>query len=241
LPAFSVSLWNDQDEENDEESGDEVGTSAKRKRKKRSDDSDEDKHLSRKKRKRKGREVRSGSDESESESDERDRRKRKRKKRKGESSDEESGSDTEPEVRKKKKRREKRSRASSSLSPSPSAGNRTTIGPLGVIGGGTVYRALLEPPSASHSTTAPSKSGFYFGGIFGGGIFGIKGGTGGGLMDAPCGACPVFEFCKDGGPVNPRECVYYEEWLGCGSTRKGVDGDGGVETDMEGVEVKMEG
>jgi hypothetical protein len=28
---------------------------------------------------------------------------------------------------------------------------------------------------------------------------------------APCGRCPVFDFCKDGGPINPRECVYFEE------------------------------
>ncbi|KZP08873.1 hypothetical protein FIBSPDRAFT_874126 [Athelia psychrophila] len=35
-----------------------------------------------------------------------------------------------------------------------------------------------------------------------------------GWSQAPCGGCPVFEFCKDKGPVNPRECTYYEDWLG---------------------------
>ncbi|KZT02415.1 uncharacterized protein LAESUDRAFT_661947 [Laetiporus sulphureus 93-53] len=34
-----------------------------------------------------------------------------------------------------------------------------------------------------------------------------------GLYQAPCVLCPTFEFCKGGGPVNPRECVYYDSWL----------------------------
>ncbi|KAH8116270.1 RNA polymerase Rpc34 [Phellopilus nigrolimitatus] len=34
-----------------------------------------------------------------------------------------------------------------------------------------------------------------------------------GWSQAPCGRCPQFEFCKDGGPVNPRECEYYGDWL----------------------------
>ena len=34
-----------------------------------------------------------------------------------------------------------------------------------------------------------------------------------GWSQAPCGGCPVFDFCKDKGPVNPRECTYYEDWL----------------------------
>lgn len=84
-----------------------------------------------------------------------------------------------------------------------------------------MYRALLEPPSASAATSKSTSQ--LFGGIFSGGIFGSGGGTGGGLMDAPCGACPVFEFCKAGGPVNPRECVYYEEWMNVGGKDREVD------------------
>ncbi|KAL5513037.1 RPC34 [Sanghuangporus vaninii] len=34
-----------------------------------------------------------------------------------------------------------------------------------------------------------------------------------GWSEAPCGRCPQFEFCKDGGPVNPRDCHYYGGWL----------------------------
>lgn len=34
-----------------------------------------------------------------------------------------------------------------------------------------------------------------------------------GWSQAPCGKCPVFDFCKDKGPVNPQECTYFEGWL----------------------------
>jgi DNA-directed RNA polymerase III subunit RPC6 len=33
------------------------------------------------------------------------------------------------------------------------------------------------------------------------------------LTEAPCGRCPVFDICQEGGPVNPRDCTYLEEWL----------------------------
>ncbi len=29
----------------------------------------------------------------------------------------------------------------------------------------------------------------------------------------PCGKCPVFGECKEGGPISPQTCVYYQEWL----------------------------
>jgi len=34
-----------------------------------------------------------------------------------------------------------------------------------------------------------------------------------GWIEAPCCLCSSFDFCKDGGPVNPQSCVYYAEWL----------------------------
>jgi len=34
-----------------------------------------------------------------------------------------------------------------------------------------------------------------------------------GALEAPCSQCPSFEFCKDGGPVNARDCIYFGEWL----------------------------
>jgi DNA-directed RNA polymerase III subunit RPC6 len=34
------------------------------------------------------------------------------------------------------------------------------------------------------------------------------------FTEAPCGRCPVFDLCEDGGPVGPSNCVYYQRWLG---------------------------
>ncbi|KAI0305368.1 RNA polymerase Rpc34 subunit-domain-containing protein [Multifurca ochricompacta] len=34
-----------------------------------------------------------------------------------------------------------------------------------------------------------------------------------GWSEAPCGGCPVFGFCKEGGPVGPSGCEYFGEWL----------------------------
>jgi DNA-directed RNA polymerase III subunit RPC6 len=34
------------------------------------------------------------------------------------------------------------------------------------------------------------------------------------LAEAPCGRCPVFELCEEGGPVAPSNCVYFQQWLG---------------------------
>jgi DNA-directed RNA polymerase III subunit RPC6 len=29
----------------------------------------------------------------------------------------------------------------------------------------------------------------------------------------PCGVCPVFQQCVDGGEISPQTCVYYQAWL----------------------------
>lgn len=34
-----------------------------------------------------------------------------------------------------------------------------------------------------------------------------------GIIQAPCGKCPMFEFCQDDGPVNPVGCEYLEGWI----------------------------
>lgn len=34
-----------------------------------------------------------------------------------------------------------------------------------------------------------------------------------GLMRMPCGSCPVFDKCYEGGLVSPSICVYMKEWL----------------------------
>ncbi|KPM36469.1 hypothetical protein AK830_g10082 [Neonectria ditissima] len=34
------------------------------------------------------------------------------------------------------------------------------------------------------------------------------------FTEAPCGRCPVFELCEEGGPVAPSNCEYFQRWLG---------------------------
>ncbi|KOS17858.1 putative DNA-directed RNA polymerase III subunit rpc6 [Escovopsis weberi] len=34
------------------------------------------------------------------------------------------------------------------------------------------------------------------------------------LAEAPCGRCPVFDLCEEGGPVGPSNCEYFKKWLG---------------------------
>ncbi|ETW77264.1 hypothetical protein HETIRDRAFT_429562 [Heterobasidion irregulare TC 32-1] len=38
-----------------------------------------------------------------------------------------------------------------------------------------------------------------------------------GWAEAPCARCPIFDFCRDGGPVGPRQCEYYGSWLARGA------------------------
>jgi len=34
-----------------------------------------------------------------------------------------------------------------------------------------------------------------------------------GLMKTPCGVCPVFKDCKEGGLISPSNCIYMKDWL----------------------------
>lgn len=34
-----------------------------------------------------------------------------------------------------------------------------------------------------------------------------------GLTEAPCGRCPVFDLCEEGGPVAPSNCEYFKDWF----------------------------
>ena len=34
-----------------------------------------------------------------------------------------------------------------------------------------------------------------------------------GLMETPCGRCPVADICEEGGPINAKTCEYFQEWL----------------------------
>ena len=46
-----------------------------------------------------------------------------------------------------------------------------------------------------------------------------------GLTEAPCGRCPVFELCEEGGPVSPSNCVYFLQWLDLEDAPKAVAPD----------------
>jgi DNA-directed RNA polymerase III subunit RPC6 len=35
-----------------------------------------------------------------------------------------------------------------------------------------------------------------------------------GFTEVPCGRCPVFDLCEEGGPVSASNCVYFKKWLG---------------------------
>jgi DNA-directed RNA polymerase III subunit RPC6 len=34
-----------------------------------------------------------------------------------------------------------------------------------------------------------------------------------GYTEVPCGRCPVFDICEEGGPVSASNCVYFKKWL----------------------------
>ncbi|XP_041351175.1 DNA-directed RNA polymerase III subunit RPC6-like [Gigantopelta aegis] len=36
-----------------------------------------------------------------------------------------------------------------------------------------------------------------------------------GLVRMPCGTCPVFHQCHEGGVISPSSCVYMKDWLDC--------------------------
>ncbi|RDA90286.1 hypothetical protein CP533_1490 [Ophiocordyceps camponoti-saundersi (nom. inval.)] len=46
------------------------------------------------------------------------------------------------------------------------------------------------------------------------------------LDEAPCGRCPVFDLCEDGGPVGPGNCEYFKRWLGLETQASAPSGGG---------------
>ncbi|TFK43161.1 RNA polymerase Rpc34 [Crucibulum laeve] len=216
LPSFGSSLW-DSNAIGDGESGDESSRRSQKKRKHRSG-SDDEKPAKRKRKKRV-----SSDDESDSESeDSSSRRKARRKRTKAATDSEESDSEVKRKRKKKKRdevsapeseddssrRRKKKKRdvtpdsdsetesdaptrrkSSKAMKRSPSPFESYNFDNLDLDSGsgGYVYRAIKEEKVLV------------------------------GWSEAPCSQCPSFDFCKDNGPVNPRECVYYGDWLVAGS------------------------
>ncbi|KAH7912496.1 RNA polymerase Rpc34 subunit-domain-containing protein [Hygrophoropsis aurantiaca] len=227
VPAFTASTWDapadaQSESDADSDSEDDAPSRSKKRKHKNSDkekgkrkrrrveedsesDSEEDRSKSKKKKKRSRHDEGSDSDGDGSSP----QVKRKKKKRK-EDSESENESDSEDEGEKKKskskakskrksksKKRNDLSSEASSPSESSSAKSKSTTtkhqSPVPSAeqydlsaGGAFVYRAIRQERVAL------------------------------GWSQAPCGRCPVFDFCKDKGPTNPKECVYYEEWLHVG-------------------------
>lgn len=203
---------------NDDSSGDEDEDSSRRKKRrkvKKEDDSDDHKRKSKSKSKSKsgrGSDDDSASDsdsedQSDSDSDRKKSRRRKKStrksrsksksklKRRSSSPSSSSESDTESESnasessstsRKRKKRSSKSSKKTKTKSVfdmDSEASDADGMMTLGGIGSTNVYRAVRQERVSL------------------------------GWSQAPCGRCPVFDFCHEGGPVNPKECTYYGDWL----------------------------
>jgi len=172
-----------------DDSDDSGSDAPKKKKKKKRNDSDESDSDDASSRKKKKKKKKNESDE-ESDSDDGARGKKKKKKKKDDSDDE---SDSDAPTRKKKKKVKKESSDSES---DDDRGRRTksvkrSPSPFNMFdseySGGVVYRAVNQEKITL------------------------------GWSEAPCSKCPSFEFCKEGGPVNAKECVYYEDWLVAGT------------------------
>ncbi|RPD52907.1 hypothetical protein L226DRAFT_496070 [Lentinus tigrinus ALCF2SS1-7] len=161
-----------------------------------SDDESDDERERRKRKKKRSRES-SDVEMSEGE-DRRSKSKRKKSKRRHSSSESDSGSGSESDRSRTRSRSRSKSKASSSSkrkrSVSPGGAEDVTAAFLQEDYGAYVYRAVQQERAA---------------------------GGGGGLSQAPCVRCPTFDFCKDGGPVNPQECEYYGTWLSAAEVAKG--------------------
>lgn len=193
----------------DDESEEEEPPKRKRKRSKKEESDEEEDRKSKKKSKRKGREQEDDNESEGSEDD--DVRKSSTSKRKGKgkgkkrdgSSDDDSDSDSDSADRRPKSKSRSKSKVKKTITKTKkkasSSSKRVKFESPEAddsinIGGAFVYRAIRQERVAL------------------------------GWSQAPCGRCPVFDFCRDKGPTNPQECVYYEEWLNFKGTGEGAPG-----------------
>ncbi|KAK7061534.1 putative DNA-directed RNA polymerase III subunit rpc6 [Favolaschia claudopus] len=185
--------------ESDDEDSDEGASRKKSKKRRKGDsDSDSDSDAPKKKKKKKKRDE-SEDDESDNESDDAASRKKKKKKKKKPDSDDESESE-DTSSRKKKKRRKIKQESSESESESDNHRARSR------------GKALKRSPSPFQSYSFDDQ---YVGGVVYRAV--NQKNINLGWTEAPCSRCQSFQFCKEGGPVNPKECVYYTDWLVAGT------------------------
>jgi len=191
-----------QEDSEDSDSDEERSSSSKKKRLRKDNDSDVDTDVPKSKKKRKQKSRKDDDSDSDTSSEEEEIRK-KRKKIKGKSKKRDSSSsessEEESDDEDERRRSKSNSRSSSKKAPTSKVSIKRRKSPSPdlneiPVGSAFVYRAIRQERVAL------------------------------GWSQAPCGRCPVFDFCKDMGPTNARECVYYEEWytLGAGSQKNAV-------------------
>ncbi|KAI6044092.1 RNA polymerase Rpc34 subunit-domain-containing protein, partial [Pisolithus marmoratus] len=234
VPAFSASTWNppsDSDESGpgsgSDSSDDECSHSKKRKRgsskikepskvkrrkKKQASDSESDSELEDRSKAKKRKKRSKGDEDSDEESSEKLPRKRKRKsKRVGSSSEDGSEEDRKKEHKRKSKKRQDTSSDEESESSEDDEGGKSASR--------SKSSSKSKKSSSKKSSTVKQQksSALDLRDEFSGGAFVYRAirqeRVVVGWSQAPCGRCPVFDFCRDKGPTNPRECVYYEDWL----------------------------
>ena len=75
------------------------------------------------------------------------------------------------------------------------------------------FRAVRQPPASPPPFSARATGG----GGGGASSSSIEDGAGmtrrNAFTEAPCGKCPVFHLCEEGGPVSASTCVYFKQWL----------------------------
>ncbi|KAG9307967.1 RNA polymerase Rpc34 subunit-domain-containing protein [Chiua virens] len=178
-------------EDSDDSNSDEERSSSKRKKRSRngdeSDESDEIPKSKKKKRKRKSKDEDSDSNSEEPVEETRKKNKKKGKSKKMDDSSSGSSEETEEEEERHRSKSKSKSRSSSNKASTSKVSVKHRKSPSPdqnevPSGGAFVYRAIRQERVAL------------------------------GWSQAPCGRCPVFDFCHDKGPTNPQECIYYEEW-----------------------------
>ncbi|KAI0943330.1 hypothetical protein AcW1_002518 [Taiwanofungus camphoratus] len=239
VPAFGAALWdanaNDERQESEEEQESKKrnrkeGDSRKRKRSKKSRSSDSEPESDDGNRERKAKKKRRKGHDSDGDESEVDHKRKK--KRKHSQSDADDDSDDEERIKRKRKKGKKRKHASSesesetqsSDTASDSAADSEDIKRKRSR---SRSRSKTSKSKSRHRSSSPaadlggsSSTAFDMGAgmdeDYGAYVYRAvrQERIALGLAQAPCTRCPTFDFCENKGPVNPRQCVYYGEWLG---------------------------
>jgi len=212
LPAFGASLWDSGVLDDGDSGAEDDGESRKKRKRRRSFSSDVETKTKRKKKR-----VDSDSDDEterklkrkkagDSDSDSGSEKKRKKRKNKKNDSDESDSLDTSSR-KKKKKKAESDEESSEDEKASRKKKKKSTV-------------KEESSDDDRHRQKKRSLSPFqlqdqYFGGVVYRAVNQDRLNLG--WTEAPCSKCPSFDFCKEGGPVNPHECVYYADWLIAGT------------------------